>query len=46
MTTAISLQDLLRNVSALGSDLTFEPMFGALGSPTIRVDGVMIGGSG
>lgn len=46
VTIAISLQDLLRNVSAVGNDLTFVPMFGALGSPTIRVDGVMIGGSG
>lgn len=46
VTIAISLQNLLHNISAVGNDLTFVPMFGALGSPTIRVDGVRIGGSG
>lgn len=46
VTIAIPLQEMLRNVSAVGNDLTFVPMFGALGSPTLRVDGVMIGGAG
>ena len=46
VTIALPLQDLLHNVTAVGNDLTFVPMFGALGSPTIRVDGVMIGGRG
>ena len=46
VTIALPMQELLRNVKAVGNDLTFVPMGGALGSPTIRVDGVMIGGSG
>lgn len=46
VTIALPLADLLQNVRAVGNDLTFVPMMGALGSPTIRVDGVMIGGSG
>jgi PmbA protein len=46
VTIAIPLQDWLKNVSAVGNDLLFMPMVGALGSPTIRVDNVMIGGSG
>jgi predicted Zn-dependent protease len=46
VTIAISLQALPRNVSAMGNDLTSVPIFGALGSSMIRVDGVMIGGSG
>ena len=46
VTIALSMQELLQNIKAIGSDLTFVPMMGALGSPTIRVDGVMIGGSG
>jgi PmbA protein len=46
VTIAIPLQEWLKNVSAVGSDLVFMPMMGAVGSPTIRVDNVMIGGSG
>ena len=46
VTIALSMQELLQNIKAIGNDLTFVPMMGALGSPTIRVDGVMIGGSG
>lgn len=46
VTIAIPLQDWLKNVSAVGNDLIFMPMMGAIGSPTIRVDNVMIGGSG
>ncbi|RME51087.1 MAG: TldD/PmbA family protein, partial [Caldilineae bacterium] len=46
VTVALPLQELLMNVQAVANDLTFLPMFGALGSPTLRVDGVMIGGSG
>ena len=46
VTIALSMQELLHNIKAIGNDLTFVPMMGALGSPTIRVDGVMIGGSG
>ncbi len=46
VTIALPMQELLQNIKAIGNDLTFVPMMGALGSPTIRVDGVMIGGSG
>ncbi len=46
VTIAISLQDWLHNVKAVANDLVFAPMGGALGSPTIRVDNVMIGGVG
>ena len=46
VTIALSMQELLQNIKAIGNDLTFVPMMGALGSPTLRVDGVMIGGSG
>jgi len=32
-------------VASTGNDLTFLPFGGSIGSPTIRVAGVMIGGS-
>ena len=44
VTIALPMQELLPNIKAIGNDLTFVPMMGAMGSPTIRVDGVMIGG--
>lgn len=44
VTIALPLGELLQNVKAVGSDLTFLPFGGSVGSPTIRVDGVMIGG--
>lgn len=44
VTIALPLGDILQNVKAVGNDLTFLPFGGAIGSPTIRVDGVMIGG--
>ena len=40
VTIALPMQELLQNIKAIGNDLTFVPMMGALGSPTIRVDGV------
>ena len=46
VTIAIPLQDWLHNVSGVANDLLFMPMGGVLGAPTIRVDHVMIGGSG
>lgn len=45
VTIALPLPQLLKNVQRVGNDLTFLPFGGAIGSPTIRVDGVMIGGS-
>ena len=46
VTIAISLQDWLHNVKAVADDLVFMPMGGAIGSPTVRVDNVMIAGVG
>ncbi|MEZ4728001.1 MAG: TldD/PmbA family protein [Caldilineaceae bacterium] len=45
VTIALPLPQLLKNVQSVGNDLTFLPFGGSIGSPTIRVDGVMIGGS-
>ena len=45
VTIAIPLPELLKNISAVGNDLTFFPFMGAIGAPTLRVDGVMIGGN-
>lgn len=45
VTIATTLPDLLRNVSAVGSDLRMVPFFGAIGSPTVRVDNMTIGGT-
>lgn len=44
VTIALPLQELLKNVKAVANDLLFLPFGGAIGSPTFRVDGVMIGG--
>jgi PmbA protein len=45
VTVATTLPDLLRNVVAVGSDLRVLPFFGSIGAPTIRVEGVTIGGT-
>lgn len=45
VTIALPLAQWLKNVQGVGNDLTFLPFGGSIGSPTIRVDGVMIGGS-
>jgi PmbA protein len=45
VTVATTLDELLRNITAVGSDLRFIPFSGAIGAPTIRVDNVMIGGA-
>lgn len=45
VTIALPLPQLLKNVQSVANDLTFLPFDGSIGSPTIRVDGVMIGGS-
>ena len=44
VTIAIPMDQLLMNVRAVANDLLFLPGMGAIGSPTFRVDGVMIGG--
>ncbi|MDZ4767070.1 MAG: TldD/PmbA family protein [Chloroflexota bacterium] len=45
VTVATTLDDLLKHISAVGTDLRFVPLAGSIGSPTIRVDNVMIGGA-
>ena len=44
VTIALPLDQLLHNIKAVGNDLIFLPFGGSIGSPTIRVDRVMIGG--
>lgn len=44
VTIALPLDQLLKNVQAVANDLLFTPLMGAIGSPTIRIDGVMVGG--
>jgi PmbA protein len=46
VTIALPLPDLLRQVTTVGNDLTFLPFGGSIGAPTIRVDGMTIGGAG
>ncbi|MGB7133898.1 MAG: metallopeptidase TldD-related protein, partial [Acidobacteriaceae bacterium] len=42
ITIAGNLKDMLRNITAVGSDLEFR---GATASPTLRVDGMTIAGA-
>jgi len=42
VTIAGNLAEMLRNVTAIGNDLEFR---GAVASPTLRIDGMMIAGS-
>ena len=44
VTIAIPLDQLLVNITAVANDLVFLPFMGAIGSPTLRVENVMIGG--
>jgi PmbA protein len=46
VTIAIPLVRLLKNITAVANDLLFLPFMEAIGSPTFRVDEVMIGGQG
>ena len=45
VTIATTLNDLLMNISEIGSDLMFTPFMGMVGAPTVRVDNVMVGGA-
>lgn len=45
VTIALPLDQWLQNVKAVGNDLVFLPFGGAVGAPTLRVDGIMIGGT-
>ncbi len=44
ITIASSCADLLKNISAVGSDLRFVPMGASYGSPTVAVEGVVVSG--
>ncbi|MFA5866998.1 MAG: TldD/PmbA family protein [Actinomycetota bacterium] len=44
ITIASSCAEILRNVSAVGSDLRFVPMGASYGSPTVAVKGVVVSG--
>lgn len=44
VTVATTLPDLLQNIVAVGADLRVVPFVGAIGAPTIRVEGMTIGG--
>ncbi len=44
VTIGTTLQDLLKQVAAVGSDLKTMPFFGAISAPTVRVDNMTIGG--
>jgi PmbA protein len=44
VTVATTLSDLLQNIVAVGDDLRVVPFMGAISAPTIRVEGVTIGG--
>ena len=44
VTIATTLDDLLMNISEVGNDLTFSPMVGIVGTPTVRVDNMTVGG--
>lgn len=45
VTIATTLEGFLNGVSQVGNDLKQVPFFGVIGVPTLRVDGVTIGGS-
>lgn len=45
VTVATTLNDLLQNISDVGNDLRILPFMGSIGSPTVRVDNVTVGGS-
>ena len=45
ITVATTLSDLLRSIVAVGDVLRVVPFMGAVGAPTIRVEGVTIGGT-
>lgn len=46
VTVATTLNDFLMNIVEVANDLRFLPFGGAIGSPTIRVDNVTVGGAG
>ena len=45
VTLAANIHDLLAELSGVGDDFRWSPSVGAIGSATLRIDGVMIGGT-
>ncbi len=45
MTVASTLPEILKSVTAVGSDLRFFPGGGALGSPTLLIGEMTVGGA-
>ena len=44
VTIAASMSEILNGITAVGNDLTFVPIFGAIGAPTLRIDTMTVGG--
>lgn len=44
VTVSSTLQEMLKNIVAVGNDLRFVPFEGIVGSPTIRVEGMTVAG--
>jgi len=44
VTVGSTLQEILKNIVAVGNDLRFSPFAGAIGAPTIRVEGMTVAG--
>jgi PmbA protein len=44
VTIAAPMDQMLKQISAVGNDLRFVPMYGVFGSPSIRIDGMTIAG--
>jgi PmbA protein len=44
VTVSSTLPEMLENITAVGNDLRFSPMMGAIGAPTIRVEAMMVAG--
>jgi predicted Zn-dependent protease len=44
VTVSSTLPEILQNIAAVGNDLRFSPMMGAIGAPTIRVEAMMVAG--
>ncbi len=44
VTVASTLGEILKNITAVADDLRFLPFYGSTGAPTIRIEGMQIGG--
>jgi PmbA protein len=44
VTVASTLGEILKNIAVVADDLRFVPFYGSIGAPTIRIEGMQIGG--